>query len=118
MSATARRMAARVGNSYQTIALSAGQVDELGLTGGDALSPVDRIARRNPEYFVSLASDTPSAFESSPKVLMDKPEFEDEVSKDDTEQDDRSSDEIARLLAKAAGMFGEKPYGANATHRR
>ena len=116
VSATARRMAVRVGNSYQTIALSAEKAGELGLAV-DRGGPVDRIMNRNPEYF-ELAG-APSPFEGSPEVLLKKPDFEvHEVSRDDTEQDERSTDEIARLLAKAAGMFAEKPYGANVTHRR
>ena len=41
-----------------------------------------------------------------------------EVSKDDTERDERTTDEIARLLAVADTVLGrESPHGSVTTHR-
>ena len=122
VSATARRMAVRVGNTYQTVALTHDQLGELGLAGGDALSPVDRIARRNPEYFALAA--TPLAFDGpgvGPNVGQHF-DFEVHEITDEDPTDDRSAKEIARVLKEhgGTGLFGGggAAYGANVTHRR
>lgn len=51
-------------------------------------------------------------------VLKHFPFELDEIEWEEAKQDTRTTDEIARLLTEATGMFGEKPYGANQTHRR
>ena len=108
---TARRVAVRTAHGYQTLALTGDQADELGMTGGDTRSKVDRIAARNPEL-LELASGI------GPMEFGDLPEVHDTgSSRDPSEQDTRSTEEIARLLAEAAGMFAEKPHGSVNTYQ-
>jgi hypothetical protein len=117
---SARRVAVRTPHGYQTLALSASQADELGFRAGKG-GPVDRIMARNPELFLANTDNrmyNPAAvgpFETgTTKNVVKHFDFEvHEVDRDDTEQDTRTTDEIARLLAVADSVMGrEKPYGS------
>ena len=121
VSATARRMAVRVGNSYQTVALSGDQLGELGLAA-DRGGPVDRIMNRNPEYVVGLANrsfynEVPSAFEGDPSVLLKKPGFEvhEITDEDPTDPDGGHVDAIIARLQRDHNQYfsPSKAYGAN-----
>ena len=120
---TGKRMAVRVGNTYQTVALTDDQADELGLAA-DRGGPVARIMNRNPEYFVSLASDTPSPFDGPGTREEVGKHFDFEVHEitDEDPTDTQAEKEIARLLKEhgGTGIFGGggAAYGANQVHRR
>jgi hypothetical protein len=136
MAASAKRMLVRTATGNQTIALTAEQEEELRLTG-DGRSKVDRIMDRNPGLFLTggyggfsapppgdetdaevarLAADYPSAFDgpgAGPMTFRNLPEVH-EVSRDDTEDDKRSTEEIARLLNDYPDLLSkESPSGAN-----
>ena len=74
-------------------------------------------------YYVNLANaSTPSAFDAPGTVEGVQQHYPFRVhdtgsSRDPSEQDTRSTEEIARLLAEAAGMFGDKPQSGNRTYR-
>jgi hypothetical protein len=116
----ARRVAVRTPHGYRTLALTSDQAGELGY-GADRGGPVDRIMARNPELFLANTDAkryNPAAvgpFDPGPGGHVGKHfDFEvHEVSRDDTENDTRTTDEIARLLAVADSVMGrEKPYGS------
>ena len=122
---SARRVAVRTAQGYHTLALTDDQAGELGLAG-DALSPADRIARRNPEYFElasrSFYNEVPSAFEGDPEVLLKKPGFDihEITDEDPTDPDGGDVDKIIARLQRDHNQYfsPSKTYGANVTHRR
>ena len=105
---------------YQTIALSAEQAGELGLAG-DALSPADRNARRNPEYFVSRPATRRGLFDGPGAGARSASRLRHPRDPDEDPTDTQAEKEIARLLKEhgGTGLFGGgAAYGANQTHRR